>query len=108
MGGTEMDRIQFFRIRTGLGLKIFIVCSSLVLSFEALLKKSMLSSDELFKFALLLLITCPATQNTHSLAVLVVITQNVFLARSLRAGNYYLWSRHHWRMLLQLCIASSL
>jgi len=28
--GSELDRIQFYRIRTGLGLKIFTVCSSLL------------------------------------------------------------------------------
>jgi len=39
-----------------------------------------LFTDELFKFAFLLLNPCPAIQNTHSLAALVVITQNLFLA----------------------------
>jgi len=64
--------------------------------------------DELLKFALLLLTTCPAVQNTRSLAVLVLISQNLFFARSMRAGNFNLWSRHHWRMLLHLSTASSL
>jgi len=57
-------------------------------------------TEELFKFALLLLTTCPAVQNTRSLPTLVVITQNLFLARLLRDGNFNLWFRHHWRMLL--------
>jgi len=42
------------------------------------------------------------------LTALVVITQNLFLARSLRAGNFNLWFRHHWRMLLHLCTLSYL
>jgi len=37
----------------------------------------------------------PSVLNTRSLAALVAIKQNVFLASSLRAGYYNLWSRHH-------------
>jgi len=48
--------------------------------------------DELFKFALLLLTTCQSILNTRSLAALV-ITKNIFLARSLRVAYSILWSR---------------
>ena len=41
--------------------------------------------------------------NTRSLAALTVTTQSVFFARSLRTGSFNLWSRHHWRMSLNLC-----
>jgi len=44
-------------------------------------------TDELFKFAFLLLTTCPAIHNTRSLTALVVITENLFLARSMRTGS---------------------
>jgi len=40
--------------------------------------------------------------NTHSLAALVTITQEVVLARPLGLGNSNLWSRYHWRMSLHL------
>jgi len=63
---------------------------------------------DLIKDALRLLTTCPTVQNTRSLAALVLITQNLFLAKLLRAGNFILWSRQQWRMLLHLCTASSL
>ena len=64
----------------------------------------MLFTDELCKFTLLLFTTWSSILNTRSLAALVAITQNVFLATSQRPGNSYLWSRHHWRMSLwQLC-----
>jgi len=53
-------------------------------------------SKELFKFALLLLMIWPSIVSTHSLAVLVVITQNVFLAKSMRSGNSNPWSHHHF------------
>jgi len=49
-------------------------------------------TDKLFKFALLLFTTRPAILNTRSLAALVPISQSVFLARSLRAGNSNLCS----------------
>ena len=51
-------------------------------------------TENLFVFASLPFTTCPSILNTRSLAALVVITQNVFIARSLRAGNSSLWSRH--------------
>jgi len=57
-------------------------------------------TDELYKFALLLFTICPAILNTRWLAALIAITQNIFLAGLLRAGNSNLSSRHHWRMLL--------
>jgi len=68
----------------------------------------MLFTDELFKISFLLFTTLPVIQNTRSLAALVFSVQNIFFAKSLRAGNYNLWSRHHWRMLLHLRTASSL
>jgi len=49
--------------------------------------KSMSLTDKRVKFALLLFMICPDILNTRLLAVLVAITRNVFLARSLRAGN---------------------
>jgi len=57
------------------------------LALRALLMKSMSLTDKRVKFALLLFMICPDILNTRLLAVLVAITRNVFLARSLRAGN---------------------
>ena len=81
--------------------------SASFLTLRALLKKNMLFTDELLllKFALLLFTICPAILKTHSLAASVAIRQNVF-ASSLRDGNSSLWSRHHGRMLLQICTSS--
>jgi len=87
---------------------LFVKLERFVLSFKSPLKKSMSLTDELFKFAALLLTTWPAVQYTRSLQALVVIIQSLFLARSLRAGSFNLWSRHHCRMLQHLCTASSL
>jgi len=70
--------------------------------FKCTVEKGMSLNDELFKCALLFT-TCPAILNTRSLAALAAITQNVFPARSLRAGNFNLWFHHHWRMLLHTC-----
>jgi len=87
---------------------LFVNLEHFVFSFKALLKKSISFTDELFKISLLLFTTCQAINSTRSLAALVVITRSIFLSRSLRAGNYNLWSRYHWRMLQHLCTASSL
>ena len=65
------------------------------LALIALLIKSMPFIDEHFNFALLPFTTCPAIPKTRSLAALVAITQNVFLARSLWSGNSNLWFCHH-------------
>jgi len=65
-------------------------------ALRALLKKCMFFIDELFRCILLLFTKCPSILNTRSLAALVDIMQNVFLASLLRAGNSNLWSRHHW------------
>jgi len=53
-------------------------------------------TNELFKLAFLLFKTCLAILNTRSLEALVAMMQRVFLASSLRAGNYKVLSRHHW------------
>jgi len=79
---------------------LFVNLERFVLSVKAPLKKSMLFADELFKISFLLFTTFPVIQNIRSPAALIFIVQNAFLAKSLRAGNYNLWSRHHWRMLL--------
>jgi len=52
-------------------------------------------TDKLFIFALLLFTKYLAILNTRSLAALVAITQNVFTARSLRAGSSNLWFRNN-------------
>jgi len=65
-------------------------------------------TDEIFQFDILLFTACPEILCTRLIAALVAITHNVFLARSPRAGNSNLWSRHHWRMLLYPCTKSSI
>jgi len=66
------------------------------LALKALLKKSMLFSELTnFKNCTSAIQDMPSVLNTRSLAALVAIKQNVFLASSLRAGYYNLWSRHH-------------
>jgi len=64
------------------------------LSFKSAVQNECFMSftDKLFKFSLLLFKTCPAILNTRSLAALLPISQSVFLARSLRAGNSNLCS----------------
>jgi len=68
--------------------------SASFLAFKALLKKSWSFAEEHFKFALLQFTTCPAILSTRLLVAVIAINQNVFLARSLRAGNINLWSRY--------------
>jgi len=72
------------------------LCASSLAS-TALLKKSMSFTDELFCYTQHALLSAP-----------VAITQNAFLARSLRAGNSNLWSRNHWRMSLHPFTTSSM
>jgi len=61
-------------------------------------------TDELFKFPPLLFTTWSSILNTCSLETLVAITHNVFLARSLEAGNSNLWSHHRWKFLYTLAL----
>jgi len=70
------------------------------LSFESNVEKELCRSVTNFKFALLLT-TCPSIRNSRLPAAPLAITQNVFLAGSLRVGNSSLWFRHHWRMSLR-------
>jgi len=67
----------------------------------------MLFTDEFFKFPFLLFTPCATILNTHSLAALVTITQNIYLARSLRTGNSNPLSDQYWRVSRHPCKIST-